>query len=61
MKRSELLKILIEHGCSFFAEGKRHEQWINSAGEKFPVPRHQGKEISTPTVQAILKQAGIKR
>lgn len=60
MKRSELLKILVQNGCSFLEEGANHEHWINSEGKKFYVPRHQGKEISTPTLHKILKQAGIK-
>ena len=60
MKRSELLKILVRNGCSFFKDATNHEEWVNPAGRKFYVPRHQGKEIATPTVHNILKQAGIK-
>lgn len=60
MKRSELLKILLKNGCSFFEEGKRHEHWINSKGKKFSVPRHNAKDLPIYLVSDILKQAGIK-
>ena len=61
MKYSELLKILLKHGCKLHHYGNRHDIWTNRDGKQFPVPRHGAKEISTPTLNSILKQAGIKR
>ena len=45
MKRSELLKILVRNGCSFFKDATNHEEWINPAGRKFYVPRHNAKDL----------------
>ena len=62
MKGSELEKMLKKKGCRFMEEGKKHEVWyspINSS--EFMVPRHEGKEMATGTVNKILKDAGIKR
>ena len=61
MKYSELIKILLEYGSEFHHHGSRHDIWINPKGEQFPVPRHGAKEVSTPTLNNVLKQAGIKR
>ena len=61
MKYSELIKLLSEYGSEFHHHASRHDIWINSAGRKFSVPRHGAKEVSTPTLNSILKQAGIKR
>ena len=61
MKYSELIQLLIEYGSKFHHHAARHDIWINSDGKKFPVPRHGAKEVSTPTLNAIFKQAGIKR
>ncbi|MBQ7723083.1 MAG: type II toxin-antitoxin system HicA family toxin [Selenomonadaceae bacterium] len=60
MKYSELIRILLEHGCKFHHHASNHDIWINLDGKKFPVPRHGAKEVSTPTLNSILKQAGIK-
>ena len=60
MKYSELMMLLLEHGCEFHHHASRHDIWINPNGKKFPVPRHGAKEVSTPTLNSILKQAGIK-
>ena len=60
MKRSELLKILVKNGCSFLEEGVNHEKWVNPAGKKFSVPRHNAKDLPKYLVNDILKQAGIK-
>ena len=61
MKYSELILLLIEHGSEFHHHASGHDIWINPDGKKFPVPRHGAKEVSTPTLNAIIKQAGIKR
>ncbi|MBQ3727171.1 MAG: type II toxin-antitoxin system HicA family toxin [Selenomonadaceae bacterium] len=60
MKYSELIMILLEHGCEFHHHATRHDIWVNPHGKKFPVPRHGAKEVSTQTLNQILKQAGIK-
>ena len=60
MKRSELIKILKMNGCKFLRSGGNHEIWINEVGKKFPVARHDAKDIPTQTVNKIFKQAGIK-
>ena len=60
MKRSELLKILRKHGCYFYKNGTNHEQWKNSAGEQFSVPRHSSQDLPKYLAESILKQAGIK-
>lgn len=61
MKYSELILLLGEHGCEFHHHGTRHDIWVNFDGKQFPVPRHGAKEVATPTLNNILKQAGIKR
>lgn len=61
MKYSELVKLLSEHGCRLYRHGSGHDIWVNPDGKKFPVPRHVAKEVSTPTLNDILKQAGIKK
>ena len=60
MKRAELIKILKSYGCKYIRDGSNHEIWINSTGKKFPVWRHESKDIPTTTVNKIFKQAGIK-
>ena len=61
MRYSELVEILSEHGCYFFRHGSNHDIWKNPCGKQFAVPRHGSKEVSAPTLNKILKQAGIKR
>jgi len=61
MKYSELVKLLLEHGCEFNHHGTRHDVWKNPDGKQFTVPRHGAKEVSTPTLNSVLKQAGIKK
>ena len=60
MKRSELIKILKAYGCHYLRDGGNHEIWQNANGKNFPVWRHESKDIPTPTVNKIFKQAGIK-
>ncbi|MBR1956619.1 MAG: type II toxin-antitoxin system HicA family toxin [Bacteroidales bacterium] len=60
MRTSEFKKLLRKHGCYFVSQGGRHEKWFSPiTGNKFVVPRHDGQEIPTGTLQAIKKQAGI--
>lgn len=61
MKYSELVKILSEYGCSLFRHASNHDIWVNPDGKQFPVPKHWSKEVSTSTLNKILKQSGIKK
>ena len=61
MKYSELERMLKKAGCWIDHEAKRHTMWYSPiTGELFPVPRHQGQEAKTGTVNNILKAAGLK-
>ena len=60
MKRSELLKLLKKNGCDMIEHGASHDKFYSPITKrKFVIWRHKG-EIPTGTLQAILKQAGIK-
>ncbi|MBE6092061.1 MAG: type II toxin-antitoxin system HicA family toxin [Selenomonas sp.] len=60
MKRSELWKILKEHGCKIVEHGSNHDKVYSPITNKtFPLWRH-AKDMKKGTVDAILKQAGIK-
>ena len=60
MRTSEFKKLLRQNGCCLLTQGGRHEKWYSPiTGNKFAVPRHDGQEIPTGTLQAIKKQAGI--
>lgn len=55
MKKSELLKRLIDAGCILARHGSRHDKWSNpSTGKSEYVPRH-AKEVPTGTALKILK------
>ena len=61
MKVSELKRLLKKNGCYVLRQGSNHEHWYSSRSNKsFMVPRHDSKEIPRGTLEAILKQAGIK-
>lgn len=61
MKTREFKKLLQKNGCYQTGEGANHEHWFSPlSGKSFTVPRHQSKEMHNGTVQAILKQAGLK-
>ena len=60
MRTSEFKKLLRKSGCYFVSHGKRHDKWFSPiTGNKFAVPRHDGQEIPTGTLEAIKNQAGI--
>ncbi len=62
MKGAELERLLKKNGCYLFEEGTNHEKWYSPINNGlFPVPRHEGKEVPTGTLNKILKDAGIKR
>ena len=54
MKRTELIKRIIEMKCIFIRHGKRHD-WYQNPGTKMaqPVPRHN--EIKESLAKHILK------
>ena len=58
MTASELKRLLKSQGCTF-EEGKKHTKVI--FGRKTArMPRHPSQEIKTGTLNAILKDLGIK-
>jgi mRNA interferase HicA len=61
MKYSELKQILKQNGCHKDSEGANHEIWYSSiTNNKFPVGRHDREDVPKGTLNAILKQSGIK-
>lgn len=56
----QLRAIMLAHGCEFVREGKgSHEIWQSPlSGMRFSVPV---TIVAKPTVNAILRQAGIDR
>jgi mRNA interferase HicA len=58
LKASELKRKLAQAGCTF-QEGKKHTKIL--LGDRVSqLPRHPSTEIKTGTLQAILKQLGLK-
>jgi mRNA interferase HicA len=59
MKRAELVRYLVAHGCEFLREGARHSWWHNpNLNKRSAVPRHS--EIRDMLVKKICKDLGIK-
>jgi mRNA interferase HicA len=58
MTASELKRLLKDKGCAF-TNGKKHTKIM--LGKKLSVmPRHPSAEIKTGTLNAILKDLGLK-
>jgi len=58
VKRSELIRKLVDNGCYLKRHGKKHDIYINPKnGKKAPIPRH--KEIKNSLCDLIKKQLGI--
>ena len=58
MKRRELIRQLIEEGCTLHRHGAKHDVYINPAtGKKQPIPRHT--EIHNKLADHIKKYLGI--
>lgn len=54
-------KVLRKNGCYKDHDGAGHEIWKNpKTGKVAPVSRHQSEELSTGTMNAILKELGLK-
>ncbi|OIO76544.1 MAG: addiction module toxin, HicA family [Elusimicrobia bacterium CG1_02_37_114] len=59
MKRAELIRHLLESGCVFEKEGKKHTIFYNPESWKSAaIPRH--KEINTFTARGICKDLEIE-
>ncbi len=59
MKYSELEKKITQNGWT--KESRAKHDWFSKPGFKsFPFPRHPGQEVPKGTLNAILKQAGLK-
>jgi predicted RNA binding protein YcfA (HicA-like mRNA interferase family) len=62
VKYSELKRLLKKNGCYFLHEGGNHEIWFSPVTKQpFSVGRHNKEEVSKGTLNAIKKQAGIKK
>ncbi|HCC51655.1 MAG TPA: type II toxin-antitoxin system HicA family toxin [Porphyromonadaceae bacterium] len=60
MKFSELYRLLEENGWQK-KQGKKHTKYVHPDFDKpVPVGRHPGKEVPKGTLEAILKEAGLK-
>ncbi|MGI6691597.1 MAG: type II toxin-antitoxin system HicA family toxin [Clostridiales bacterium] len=60
MKVSEKKRQLLKAGCYKVREGTNHEVWYSPiTGNRFPISRHDGKELPTGTAKIIDKQAGL--
>lgn len=57
MKRSALLKLLSDKQCVLYRQGNKHDIYVNVAGKKTAIPRHN--EIKDSLVRMILKQLDI--
>ncbi|MFV1964264.1 MAG: type II toxin-antitoxin system HicA family toxin [Pirellulaceae bacterium] len=58
MKRRDLIRHLVSHGCELVREGQSHTIFENPAGgRRAPVPRH--REIPSPLVRSICRQLDI--
>jgi len=58
LKRTELIKELIQNGCYLLRIGKRHDIFINPQSKrKAPIPRHY--EIKDSLCKLIRRQLGL--
>jgi hypothetical protein len=58
MKRGDLIRHLLLHGCLLKREGKKHSIYLNPAkGVAVPVKRHH--EIDNLSCKLICRQLGI--
>jgi len=60
VKRSELMRQLLQQGCVLLRHGGRHDVYLNPiTGQKQPVPRHN--EIDDDLAKHIKKFLGLKQ
>ena len=58
MKRTDLIRYLLEQGCEFLREGGRHSVYVNRAtGKSSTVPRH--REINDILSKKICKDLEV--
>jgi len=61
MKSAELIKLLKKNGWYEVAQKGSHKQFKHETKTgKITIPDHKGKDIAIGTLNAILKQAGLK-
>jgi predicted RNA binding protein YcfA (HicA-like mRNA interferase family) len=61
MKTIELLKMLLDSGCTLVRHGANHDIWYSpTTGKRFPVPRHASKEVASGTLKDIVRKSGIE-
>jgi predicted RNA binding protein YcfA (HicA-like mRNA interferase family) len=59
MKFSELYRLLEKEGWEL-KQGGKHAKYVKSGFPPVPVGRHPSKEVPTGTLNAILREAGLK-
>jgi predicted RNA binding protein YcfA (HicA-like mRNA interferase family) len=60
MKFSELYRLLEQNGWTL-KKGRKHAKYVHpDFRTPVPVGRHPSKEVPTGTLDAILKEAGLK-
>jgi mRNA interferase HicA len=58
MKRRDLLRHLMAHGCQLLREGARHSWWHHSiTGKRSAIPRHS--EINDHLGRKICRDLGV--
>jgi len=58
VKKRELERHLIAHGCTLTRQAAKHEMWENTAtGDRTALPRH--REIKPATARGICRQLGV--
>ena len=58
MKRTDLVRYLLEQGCEFLREGGRHSVYVNRiTGKSSTVPRH--REINDILAKKICKDLEV--
>jgi predicted RNA binding protein YcfA (HicA-like mRNA interferase family) len=59
MKFSELYRLLEKEGWTL-KQGKKHAKYVKPGHPAVPVGRHPAKEVPTGTLDAILRETGLK-
>jgi mRNA interferase HicA len=58
MKRIDLIRYLVQHGCELLREGGSHSVFVNrEAGKVTTIPRH--REINDFLAKRICKDLGV--
>ena len=58
MKRRDLVRHLLSHGCRQVRDGASHAWWTDATGTRFTaVPRH--REVKTGTARGICRDLGV--